>query len=497
MDNSLTPALASPSGRSSVLKDGGSMRQPALNLAQQPPAQTHPQAEPHAEPHAGEIGHRADAKRPGIGWILVMLIVGLGVLAVLFYTGWAPSEKRQTALLQAAEQVKAAPVRVAVTTPKLADPVSKLILPGEVQAERETTIYARTAGYLKSWKYDIGDHVKAGALLAEIDSPDVDIQLEQSKAALKQSEAVVSQTETSLAQAKAVKEQAIAQLGTTKARLESATDLHKRYESLRGSGSLNEEMIIEKNADFKAAKSASETANAAVATAQAAIDSAQSAIGVAKANAEIAQVAVKRLEIMKSFEQVTAPFDGIITARRTEVGALISNGSGSGAQELFRLAKTDVVRVYIDVPQTSAPAVKEGQVVQLLLREYPKGNFIGKVSRTTGSIDSTSRTLRTEVLVPNPTGELMAGMYGQVNLSVHNQAPALLLPGSALIVNAQGTQVAVVRDGKVHFQPIVVDTDFGASIGVRSGLMENDTVIANPSERLLEGIQVTTIQAAQ
>jgi RND family efflux transporter MFP subunit len=436
------------------------------------------------------------AQRPNIAWIFVTLIVGLCVLAGLFYTGWQPSEKRHAALLSASEEVKAAPLRVAIVAPTKSDAIARLILPGDVQAERETTIYARTNGYLKSWKVDIGDHVKSGDLLAEIDAPEVDIQLEQAKSALKQSEAALTQSKSGLENSKAIKDQASAQLGTAKAKLDYATTLLKRYESLRGSGSLNEEIIIEKDADFKSARSANTAAIAVVTTAQTAIDSAQSAIGVAQANVDVAKVAVTRLEILQSFEKVTAPFDGIITARKTEVGSLVTGGSGTVAQELFHLSKTDVVRVYIDVPQSAAPAVKTGQIVQLILREYPNGKFSGAVARTSNSIDPASRTLRTEVRVPNPTGQLMAGMYAQVHLNIPHQSPPLLLPGSALVVNSQGTQVALVRDGRVHFQPVVVESDFGASVGISSGLAESDIVIANPSERLLEGVQVTTTPAA-
>ena len=447
--------------------------------------------------HTGKASLIASARQPHIAWIFVALIIGLCVLAGLFYMGWKPAQKQQAALSSASQDVKAAPLRVAIVSPKKSDAMARLILPGEVQAERETTIYARTNGYLKAWNVDIGDHVKSGDVLAEIDAPEVDIQLDQSKSALKQSEAALTQSKSALEQSKAMKDQATAQLGTAKAKLDYATTLLKRYESLRGSGSLNEEIIIEKDADLKSARSANTAALAAVTTAQTAIDSAQSAIGVALANVDMAKVAVTRLEILKSFEKVSAPFDGIITARKTEVGSLVTGGNSTAAQELFHLSKTDVVRVYIDVPQSAAPAVKSGQVVQLLLREYPNAKFSGAVTRTSNSIDPASRTLRTEVRVPNPSGQLMAGMYAQVNLNIPHQAPPLLLPGSALIVNAQGTQVALVRDGRVHFQPVSVESDFGASVGISSGLQESDTVIANPSERLLEGIQVTATPAAQ
>ncbi len=491
MDNGLAPALVRPSERSVVpVKDTHSKRQtPAADVTTE---------KPHADTsHGDNYGTRQDAKRPGIGWILFTLLIVFGLMGGLFFIGYLPNERRHTALVAAAEQVKSAPLRVSVITPKLADAVSKLILPGEVQAQRETAIFARTSGYLKSWKADIGDRVKAGQLLAEIDAPEIDIQLEQAKSALKQADAVLAQSRTALEQAKAMKNQTATQLGTAKARLDLAEQLKKRYQSLRGNASLNEEMIMEKETGEKTAMSALDAAHAAIATAQTAIDAAQSTIGVSSANIDMAKVAITHLEILKSFENVTAPFDGIITARKTEVGALVQAGSGAAAQALFSLAATDTVRVYVDVPQSSAPAVKDGQIVQLFLREYPKSKFSGVVARTMGALDPVTRTLRTEVRVPNPTGELLAGMYAQITLNVPHQAPPLLVPGSALIVNAAGTQLALVKDGRIHFQPIAIGSDFGSSVGISSGLSETDVVVANPSERLAEGIAVTAIPAAQ
>ncbi|HLX63486.1 MAG TPA: efflux RND transporter periplasmic adaptor subunit [Planctomycetota bacterium] len=437
-----------------------------------------------ANAHAPEsIDTRDAARRPHFAWVLFGLVVVGAVFGVLFLSGWRPMERRQSALLVNAEAVKNATPRVAVVSPKRLSTENELLLPSDVQAVRETDLYARTSGYLKRWLVDMGDKVKEGQLLAEIESPEVDMQLMQAKAALDQSKAVLEQSKAALEQSKA-------QVGTAKATEELAEITMKRYVGLRGTNSVNEEMISEKEADFKAN-------HARTLAAQAAVAAADKLVGVSAANIEMAQAAVNRLDVLKSFEKVTAPFDGIITARQTENGALVNAGSGTGATPLFSISATDIVRVYVDVPQTVAPSIKEGQTVELLVREFPGKKYSGKVTRTTRSIDRASRTMRTEVQVANANGDLLKGMYTQVKLSVARAHAPVLLPSSALVVNASGTQVAVVRDGKVHFQPVELDGDYGANFGVSSGLTESDSVIANPGERLAEGMAVTVSQPSE
>ncbi len=350
-------------------------------------------------------------------------------MARYFFTGWKPLERRQATLKEESKIVKEAPLRVAAIAPKKSDAVIKLALPGEIQAEREAAVYARTSGYLAKWSVDIGDHVTEGQTLAVISSPEVDMQLEQSRAALKQAEAMLKQSESALTYSKAQHEQTKTQLGSTKAKAELATLTLKRYVSLRGSNSINEEMISEKEADDKSARSAVTTTQATINSAQAAVEAAESAVGVAQANIVMAQSAINRLEVLQSFEKVTAPFAGTITQRMTEVGSLVTAGSGSNGQALFHLANTDVVRVYVDVPQSAAPAIKPGQIVDLILREFPNGKFTGEVARTTKSIDTASRTLRAEVRVKNPTGELLRGMYTQVALNVSKARTAIVAAG--------------------------------------------------------------------
>ena len=468
---------------------------------------------------------REKVSRPRSAWLLLGFIGALCLLGLMFFVGWSPLEHRETALTSEANLVKTAQPRVVVISPQRSAPAKEILIPGEVQAVRETTIYARTNGYLKRWLVDIGDIVTAGQLLAEIDSPEVDMQLEHAQAVLEQTQAILEQNQASyeqakanleqskaaLEQARATLEQSKAQVANAQASADSADLTMKRYDPLRGTSAVTEQdiqdketavktahaMLLANQADVGAKQAAVGASQATVGANQAAVVAAQAAIGAARANIGVAKADVRQLEVLKSFEKVNAPFDGTITSRQTEAGSLVAAGSGTGAQPLFHLACMNPMRIFLDVPQNYAPAIKVGQSMQLMVREYPNGKYLGTVARTSGAIETATRTLRTEIHVPNPTGELLSGMYAQVKLSIVHSTPPLLLPSSALIVNADGTQVALVQDGHVHFQPIALEADYGANFGVSTGLSETDAVIANPSERLTEGLAVSVAVPAK
>ena len=433
-------------------------------------------APPLEEEHAPDFNLHS-IRRPRAVWVLLILFTGLAVLALLFVLGYMPLKQREAGLEAESKRVQSAAPRVLVIHATRSAASSEILLPGQIEAVRETTIYARTSGYLKRWLVDIGDGVKAGQLLAEIDSPEVDMQLEQARATLEQVNA-------SLQQAEATLEQTRAQLSNAEANEAMADLTMKRYEPLRGTNAVTAQDFSQKETDVK-------TTHAAVVAGRAAIVSDQAKVAAAHANVTAAQADMRRLEVLKSFELVTAPFDGTITLRQTEAGALITAGSGTAGQPLFHIARTDPVRVFIDVPQAYAGSIKTGQEAKLLVREFPGNAYVGKVARTAGAIDIASRTLHTEIHVPNPGGELLTGTYAQVKINIVHDQPELILPGSALVVNAEGTQLALVKDGHVHYQKITVDNDFGASFSVTSGLSENDDVIATPGERLKEGLAVT------
>lgn len=424
---------------------------------------------------------RETVQRPSLVWIFLALVFIGGALGGVFALGWFPHEKNRTELIERAEHVKSAAPRVTVMFPKRGAASNDVILPGEIQALTEATLFARTTGYVRKWHADIGDSVKTGQLLAEIDSPEVDRQFESAKAAIAQAEALEVQSRALLEQEKA--KQINAQASADLAKLTMT-----RFIQLRGTNSVSEQEISEKEA-------AEKIAQAALAASKASVTAAEAAIGVAQSNINAAITEMRRLETMKSFQRVLAPFDGMITARDVDSGSMVMAGGSAGSQSLFHLVNADSVRVFVDIPQTYAPSIVVGQNAELVVREYPASKFVGTVARTARSIRKDARTLRTEIHIPNPKNELLTGMYVQVKLNVAQKTVPLLLPGSALIVNAKGTQVAIARDDTVYFQNVVVDGDYGASFGVSSGITETDAVITNPSERLSQGLHVSVTKA--
>jgi RND family efflux transporter MFP subunit len=320
---------------------------------------------------------------------------------------------------------------VSVVHPKKGALKDEIILPGSIQAFTVSPIYARTSGYLKKWHVDIGGRVKSGQLLAEIETPEVEKQLEQARA----------------------------DLATAQANLKLAEITMTRYQGML------KDAIPKQD-----------------------VDNAIGAFEADKAIVASQSANVKRLEDIVSFEKVYAPFDGVITARNTDIGALVNAGNGGASQQLFTLAATNVVRVFVNVPQIYSRSAVPGVVAQLTLAEYPNRHFVGKVARNSESIDPSMRTLLTEVDVDNASGELLPGAFAQVHLSLPVKAPALILPVNSLIFRAEGLQVGVVREGgKVELMAVAIGKDSGTEVEVTSSLQEADSVIVNPPDSLATG----------
>jgi RND family efflux transporter MFP subunit len=314
------------------------------------------------------------------------------------------------------------------------------VLPANVQAFADAPIYARTNGYLKRWYVDIGGHVKAGQLLAEIDTPEINQQLRQARA----------------------------DLGTAEANLNLSRITTDRYAGLLKTDSVSKQDADNAAGDF-AAKGAT---------------------------VQSAQANVRRLEELQSFEKIYAPFDGVITARNTDVGALINSGSSTGLRsELFHISQPDKLRVYVNVPQAYSQAAKPGMTADLILAEFPGRPFQGKLVRTAEAIDPASRTLLVEIAVNNPTGTLFSGSYAEVHLKLPTPAYSLLLPVNTLLFRAEGLRVATVGDGqKVELKPITIGHDFGSEVEVVSGLTGSENVIVNPPDSVVSG---QTVRIAQ
>ena len=408
-----------------------------------PPDQTHVKVAPDAAPQ-GDLGFELpQAAIVSRGRALAIGALVLVVLGVAFAVGYMPRRQDRAALEVATRTAGDAIERVEVIAPKEGSSDRAISLPGSVQPLEETVVYARANGYVHKWYVDIGDTVKDAALLADIDTPELDQELDQGKAQL-------AQTQASLIQAKASRELSAANLS--------------RYKALIPSG-----VVSQADLDQRSAQSQVDEAN----------------VNVAQANVAAQEANMRRLAQLKSFAHVTAPFGGTITQRNIEIGSLVTAGN---ATPLFKIAAMDPARVFIQVPQDVAVGVRADVPATVSLREYPGRKFEGKVTRAAGELDPASRTMNTEVRVPNPKGELIAGMYAEVALTLPSSHRVFEVPSTALLNDAKGLRVAVVdSESKVHLTPVVVERDTGASIEIASGIDASARVIKLASTQLSEG----------
>jgi membrane fusion protein, multidrug efflux system len=392
----------------------------------------------------GEVFDPA-AHRPtgrGLWWAAIAAACVLGVLLV---TGILPRVRHRAEV--AAEQRAAATQvpGVHVVRAERSAAGSTLVLPGSVQPLQETSLYARANGYVRKWNVDIGAHVKKGQVMVELDLPDIEQELRQAQAAAAQSQAGIAQANTQLALA-----------GTT----------NRRYTSLGKTGVASQQEVDQYQASFDVQ--------------QANVTAARAAYNSAEAN-------VRRLEDLKSFGTITAPFDGVVTLRTAEIGQLVVAGTGMG-QALFKVAEVDVVRVFVNVPQLYAGGIVPGMDAPTAVREIPGRSFGGKVARTSNELDVNSRSLLTEVDIPNPDGALVAGMYAQVSLGLTRQDQLLYVPSTAVLFDAEGTRAAVLKDGTIRWKKVVIEADLGERLAIASGLEEGATVVVAPSDRLVDGM---------
>lgn len=366
--------------------------------------------------------------------IFLTLTVAVVVLSMVIYSGVRARATADVNLKRVTEQ--AAIPLVNVINPTSVAPDEELVLPGNTQAFTDAPIYARTTGYLKRWYYDIGAQVKQGDLLAEIETPEIDQQLKQARADLRTVQAN------------------IALAGTTAA----------RFQALLQSGAVSQQETDQAVSNF---------------TAQKAIVDAHAAN-------------VRRLEELQSFQKVYAPFDGVITARNTDIGALIDAGAAGPGKELFHLAAISTLRVYVAVPQVYARAMLPGATASLTLDELPGEVFHGALARNAHSIDTASRTLLVEVDVNNANGQLMPGAYVQVHLKLPTTTRSVTVPANTLLFRSEGLRVGVVRDGRAQLLPVTIGRDYGGTVEIITGLQPTDAVIVNPADSLVSGTPVRT-----
>jgi RND family efflux transporter MFP subunit len=380
--------------------------------------------------------------RRGIGpGLILLLLIAAAAIGWFVYKGISTRVSAEKALV--VETHDAATLIVSVTHPKESSATQELVLPGNTQPLIEAPIYARTSGYLKKWYSDIGTRVHKGDLIAEIETPETDHQLQQARADLE----------------------------TAQANLNLSQLTSDRLVNLGKKGAVARQDVDNSVGDRNSKK--------------AIVDS-------AAAN-------VKRLEDLQSYEKVYAPFDGVITARNTDIGALIDAGSSSAnGKELFHISATNRLRVFISVPENYDQAARNGSPAALTLNEFPGRSFPGTIVRNSSSIDLASRTLLVEVDVDNPTGELLPGAYVSVHLKYTGaSANALTIPVTTVMFRSEGIRAAIVRDGRAMLVPITVGRDFGDSLEILSGLGPKDPLILNPPDSLISGTPVKIQEAAK
>lgn len=397
--------------------------------------------------------------------VRLLLLIAVALAAAVVVTSGIRTREKTAAAVQQQTLDMSVPV-VQVIHPKHGSLKDEVVLPGNIQAYTDSPIYARASGYLKAWQVDIGGRVKTGQLLAEIDAPEIDQQVRQAQSAVTQTEAALEQARANLAQ------------GKTNEELARVTA--QRWANLSAKGAVSKQENDQYQAQYQA-----QLANT---------QALEKAIAAAQSNVESAKANLSRLQQMQGFEQVRAPFDGVVTARNIDVGALINAGNGGPAQELFHLASTARLRVYINVPQAYSQSAIAGGTADLTLSEFPGRHFTGKLVRTAESIDASTRTLLTEVDVDNPAGILLPGAYAQVHLKLSSAAPSMILPVNALLFRSEGLRAGVVRDGNIaHLVPIVLGNDYGTEVEVVSGIAPDDNVIINPPDSLTDGAPVRVV----
>lgn len=394
----------------------------------------------------------------------VVRFAGAGaLLIVLIAIGAFPRLARQREALAAIQESPVTHPVVTVLHPQMGKSTSELLLPGNIEPLYTASVYARTEGYLERRNVDIGSGVKAGQVLAVISSPEVDQQLLQARATLAQSGASLQQAHAALQQAKANAELA---------RLTKERDL-----PLGEKHAISQQIVDEVVQSY----------NARVAD----VSAAEANIVAAQANVTANRANVARLEQMQGFERVLAPFDGVITARNVERGDLVSTGSAAAAKPLFGIAQSGTLRIQIDVPQSEAVNIQDGQKASITVRERLGREYTGTVVRSAASLDSAARTMLTEVQVDNRDGSLLPGMYAQVKFTLSGQRSSLIIPTSSLVIDHSGMHVVAIQSqDRIHFASVVIGKDMGTQVEVLSGIQASDTLVASPSDLLHEGQQV-------
>ncbi|HYA17334.1 MAG TPA: efflux RND transporter periplasmic adaptor subunit [Bryobacteraceae bacterium] len=416
-------------------------------------------AESHAHPH----GHRS--KRPSAGVLWSLALVGAAILVAAFFAGYLPQTSRETALAKESKDEGAALPPVNVVLAHRSPAKTELVLPGSIEAITEAPILARASGYIRKRIADIGDHVKEGQELAEIEAPELGHQ--------------VAQARTQVQQASSALEEANANLEQGKTNTEMARLTSERWNSLVARGAVARQDADTYRAQYEAQR--------------AGMQALEKAVAAAKSNVSGAEANVARLLEMQSYLVVRAPFAGVITQRNVDTGALVNEGNTL----LYRIAQNDTLRTFVNVPQADAVSIHVGQTADVTIASMPSKKFAGTVTRTANALDPGTRTLLAEVQVSNKEGLLLPGMYAQVNFTTLRAEPPIIIQGDALILRSNGPQVAVVGAGDViHYAKVQVGRDYGDRVEILGGIDDDARLVVNPGDVVQEGVKVKPMMLA-
>jgi RND family efflux transporter MFP subunit len=414
----------------------------------------------HAPP--GPAAHAATPAPPSRRGLWLLALVLAILIVIGFLKGYIPHRRNEATLVAEADSASKEVPTVTVVSVERSASTGTLVLPGNIEAVTESPILARASGYIQRRYVDIGDRVKSGQLLAEIEAPELDQQVNQARAAVDQVRAALEQANANLQQG-----QAQEQLAKVTA---------ERWKNLQSKGVVS--------------RQENDTYQSQWAAAQANVSALEKAVASARSNISAAEANLSRLTDLQGYKSVRAPFAGVITVRNVDVGTLVTEASTL----LFRIAQTDRLRTYVNVPQSDADSVRVGQTAYLAILNLSGHQFAGTVTRTANALDPATRTLLTEVQVANSGGLLLPGMYAQVDLTTPRKNPPVLIPGDTLVVRGNGPQVGVVgADHIVHFQQLQLGRDFGDKIEVLSGLEPGQQVVVNPGDTVQEGAKVNPV----
>jgi RND family efflux transporter MFP subunit len=410
----------------------------------------------------GSSGSDEQPKGPSGGTLVVFTLLFGGLIAAGYFLGYLPRQRREMVLAAESKTGGESLPVVNVQLVKRSSTKTNLVLPGNVQAVTEGPVLARSSGYIKKRYVDIGDRVTEGQVLADIEAPELGQQIKQAQATIDQAGSVVQQSQAALEQ------------GQANSNLAKVTA--ERWANLLTKG-----VVSRQDNDTYQAQYQAQLAN---------VQALERAVSAAKSSVAAAEANLARLNQMLTYQTVRAPFAGVITLRNVDTGVLVTEGTTL----LFRIAQTDRLRTYLNVPQADAESVRVGQQAALTIPDQPGRKFTGTVARTANALDPATRTLLVEVQVPNPGAMLMPGEYAEVDLAVPRKDPPLMVPSDTLVVRSDGPQVAVVGpDGVVHFAGVQLGRDLGDHLEVLSGLEEGQQLVVNPSDLIREGVKVKPV----